>query len=447
MPNHQDLYLYNEIISANKHQQIILGSHKDRPHQRVVINKIYKDSFILPVDVHSFINGFTQLVMLEEDPQHWYILTKKEEGTLALAPFNLHQLNAYLNWIKNYDNLAPFYQYLLLKDNNWLLKDDQLISKEILFLDDLPEGFIDFHLVRAKVNQVMTVSVLNLLESGLYSASMSFTLESITPLTEATTELGNLVKQWQSFLQALSLIPQPTKLENLYAVPSDESLTPMAKRRVAETLKAENSQYIDYQNKRSQRNKLNPAILATLAICVVALVAIFLPSIKSLFAPSAEDQSSNTPTNQISTQTVSKPSTTEQLKLDNIQLEGNQWAIDKDHFYTGTESLRLQLTKDEPTGVMTLSPVALTKNTTISLWLKSSMAGTVTLKVSLYDHQTLLKEIISPIVVEAPQTWYMVSPLGTYTLSNPEKVSKMTLSFEGEPQTIWIDDLVIESFK
>lgn len=452
MANHQEKYDYYEILVHNEHQQITHGIHKEQTLQKVSINKIRKSSYVLPVDVSGFVNGFTQLVMLEEDPSHWYIITRKLDGTalfnaeehespVSMSFTHIDQLKEFLDCLKAYDLLAPFYQFHLLRESNWLVKDAHVLSKELLIFDETLDGFIDFPLVRAQANAM----ILKLFAGLNYLDQEPLSIEKITQDTQFISGLDALAEYWLALIDLYSNMPKPVRLEGLYTIPSETANAPMAKRRVLESSKLATETLSD-STPKANKPVIKPAIALTLITAVICLIILLVPALKLMLSPQPDKNLVDTSQSNTQNETL-PPVESHSLSLDQIQLEGNGWSIDESIFYTGKESIRLDLTKTSPSGKMIIDPISLNKNSTVSLWLRSSKAGTVRMTVVLYNHESQISKSETTVPLEADQTWYLVSLLGSNIPQNIEDVNRLEITWDGSPQTLWIDDLTVESFK
>lgn len=450
MANHQEKYDYYEIYIHNEHQQITYGVHKEHALQKVVINKILKSSYVLPVDVSSFINCFSHLVMLEEDPLHWFIITRKLDGMPLFSEENpkedqgelsikKDQMLQFLSQIAQYDFLAPFYQFYLLKESNWIIKDGAVLSKELLIFDQLHEGFIDFSLVRAQSNAL----ILKLISRSDLANIELLSLDKITEETQYINSLERLSDYWQKAISTADALPRPVLLQNLYTMPSEAAAAPMAKRRVIESVKAAND-LSEVENHR--KPFIKPAIALTMVTALICLIILAVPAIKLLLEPKKESETiaNNSQTN--SGETISTIED-KSLTLDQIQLEGNGWSIDQSIFYTGTESIQLALTDVNKSGKMIITPIDLNKNSSISVWLRSSQSGSIRMQVSLYHDQEQLSKVESTVPIEANDTWYLTSLLSSNLPKNIEAVNRLEIEWSGDPQILWFDDLIIESYK
>lgn len=467
MLNHLQKYEGYELFKKTDAQQLSYAFRKDQPSQPVIINQIKKSALLLPIDVHGLINAFRQMDMLEEDGEHWYIITRRLEGqplfpdshkALAESPqLSTDQLYQFLNLVADYDGLAAYYQYLLLSEELFQLHNGQVKSSEVLLLESEPSIPMDFVAVKARIHQLLgrLIALLKISEPHTYE---TVNWMPIFERSAATASLSALVALWKETFEALGNKLKPTPLKELYVVSSAEAAAPAAQRRQAEAEKRTELESLQAQSAVRPKG-VNPAIWLTLVLALALLAIFVLPGLLKQASPENDTAKTDSPSTSAPAEAApgtSAPDTAspapkgddiERLPADKIAFLNGKWAYDENQFYSGNQSLKLVLSTSDPLGTLRLSPVALSKNTSFNFWMMSDTSGQVQTIVSFYEGDHLIQSFENVTFFEAPMTWYLINPLSGANGYDLTKADSLEIKLLGSSQTLWLDDLALESFK
>lgn len=468
MLNHKDKYIHFQLYQQSENQKIYIAEKKSNPEEQVLVNVLLKAALVQPVDVSGVINATHGLEMLEEDSENWYFITRHLKGEMVFSPtsdslgtersFDTGQFLELMNIICTYDYLTPYYQMMLLKESQFILHNSQLTSREVFDLSFLPADLPDFTTVKTQVSAVIAQAI-HLLK---IHQPETYAMMNWQPLFEKTyqlTSLKQIATFWSKEVQDLSNRLQPEVLENLYAVKSEKEIpkgsgTPQ---------KNYNSLQPSTQPPEKKRNL---AILLTCALAFCLIVASFTPSILNYFNSLGEDQkaadtkSSEAPTNSntegttpsnstdsSNTDTTSPSPETELLIPDEIKFLSGLWAYDKTQFHTGDRSLKLTLNVKEPRGKVQFSKLSMPQNPSFSLWMRTDKGGNLSALFSFYKDGHLIETYKENLNIEAGEQWYLMNPISTTLSKDVLEADTLEIQFSGDVTTLWLDDLLFESFK
>ncbi|MCT4633129.1 MAG: hypothetical protein N4A76_10350 [Firmicutes bacterium] len=132
-------------------------------------------------------------------------------------------------------------------------------------------------------------------------------------------------------------------------------------------------------------------------------------------------------------------------RLDNFTLKyGNDGTVQKDEttFRSGTYSLKLDMKKGNGTADISLSDIFMTKNATLSMWIKADTKDRIDIEiVATNSGENKFKKIYSFVPKEV-DVWEKVSINMDTSL-----VDNLKLVFSSEGNFIWVDDIEINSYK
>lgn len=475
MLNHLQKYENFEAFYQSDIQTLSYATQIDISENQVILNQIKKSAFPLPLDIIATIGALHQLKLLEEDGEYWYIVSTRIKGTPLFAEDNAYlqpsqpllteHLIQFLELAKDYEALAPSYQFLLLKETQFILQDNRLCSQELLNLSELPDTPIDFSIIRAQVLQLVSHFLTRLLhtEPTLYSNKNWVPIYDASENMHTITELAML---WLNEINENKSKLQPLPLNNLYVVEPEAAITPAAIRRQKENEKQAALELESLRNDSKQPQKgLRPAVILTLALACILAAIFVIPGILSSFKENNLVKTPDTTTSQNqSTNDTSKdnkpadstpaPGTSvdsvnseEKLPVNQISFSSGTWSYDTTQFHGGDRSLKLILSAESPSGKFVLDDISLSKNTNLTLWMMSDTAGYATLKILFYNGDKLIHTFEDKTIFETGQNWYMFNPLTSNTTFDLSKATHMEVEVSGSPQTIWLDDISLESYK
>lgn len=474
MLNHIQHYENITPYSKTGSQEFAYATHKENPEHRVIINQIKKTSLLLPIDVNSIINALHHLEMLEEDSEYWYLITTDTQGVTLFEPIaqnatpacviNTDHFLEFLNLIKDYYLLAPYYQMMLLSEKQFLLNNQQLKSKELLVLSNLDDEYIDFSTVKSQLLPLIG-SFLVLLKNSEPAIYLDIDWTETFEASSKTVSLSELSTLWIDEIHRITNKIESTEstfLTGIYAIKASDAKAPSAIRRQAEADKRTELQSLRETPKNSSQG-IKPAIIITLIIAFILLMIFVMPNLleqikrSDLFTGKEKSPSVQTSTTSIDNtkiETTSNETTngnisnsTETLLTDQIKIIKGDWTYDEGQFYTGNKSLKLALSEKSPTGIIQLSPITLSKNTNLSLWMMSDSAGQVIATTRFYQNKKLIQTFETKIIFEAPMTWYLVNPLTDTASAHFSSADSLQFEISGTPQTLWLDDFLLESYK
>ncbi len=466
MLNHLNRYKITDVICHTDSQKISSAVSLSDPEKRVLINQIYKSHLRYPLDISVMIESFRHLVMLEEDPFAWYVITESISGDtfenlIALKKdsdsqppnsetdnelwlFYYDQLQRFIRLIKRYLSLPIAFQVSLICVENLKLTPSGLDSDEVLRIDEthewLGEGDYIQHLNHLMETLLAVPESLHVLNEA-YKKTLR--LSQSAPSTEVWCDI------WQSGIEKAPL--QPAVLESLFVVPSTVVESPSAIRRTTEQhLQKQRETQLETEKNRPKTH-LNQAVILTGIICIMLLGFIFIPKLLYPVPDKPSNQAIKpTPTTPITP--LQKPlqksdPSAETLDLDRIILEGNDWQIDKTQFHTGDKSLKLTLKNPATPNQLNLTQVKLSKNSNLSFWAMSDKETPVELTLRFVGNGTLYHESHYVLHFESSNSWYLFNPFQSLDFKSLNRVDQIQLSFTGDPSTLWLDDFSIETIK
>lgn len=472
MLNHIQHYENITPYSKNGSQQFAYATHKGNPDQHVIINQIKKMSLLLPIDVNSIINALSHLEMLEEDSEFWYLITKDVQGPTLFEPFSEAAAPAsilttdhfldFLNLLKDYYLLAPYYQMMLISKNQFLLSNQHLISKELLVLSDLTDDYIDFSTVKTNLLPLIG-SFLVLLKNNEPDKYQTIDWTKVFEASAKSVSLYDFSTLWINEIQRINNIEpiEATPLAGIYPIKASDAKAPSAIRRQAEAEKRTELQSLRETPKNSSQG-IKPAIILTLIIAFILLMIFVMPNLleqikrNGMFTDKDKTPTLQTSTNNDSPKTLTILNEARNGNLDNsaetfitdqIGILKGDWSFDESQFYTGNKSLKLALHEKSPNGIIQLSPITLNKNTNLSLWMMSDSDGKVIATTRFYQNNKLIQTFETTIIFEAPMTWYLINPLSNTESAHFSSADSLQFELAGSPQTIWLDNFLLESFK
>lgn len=474
MLNHIQHYENITPYSKNGSQKFAYATHKENPNHRVIINQIKKTSLLLPIDIDSIINALHHLEMLEEDSEYWYLITTDIQGVTPFEPIeqnatpagviNTDRFLEFLNLIKEYYLLAPYYQLMLLSENQFLLNNQQLKSKELLVLNDLADEYVDFSTVKSQLFPLIG-SFLILIKNSEPAIYEDIDWTETFEASSKAVSLSELSTLWIDEIHRITNKIESTEstfLTGIYAIKASDAKAPSAIRRQVEADKRTELQSLRETPKNSSQG-IKPAIIITLIIAFILLMIFVIPNLleqiknTNLFtskekAPTVQSLTSNTDTTKNltdSNQTTNRKlaNSIETLLTDQIKLLKGDWTYDESQFYTGYKSLNLVLSEDSPKGILQSSPISLSKNTNLSLWMMSDSAGQVIATTRFYQNNKLIQTFETKIIFEAPMTCYLINPLTNTASAHFSLSDSLQFEISGSPQTLWLDDFLLESYK
>lgn len=466
MLNHLQKYDSYECFLKTDSQQLMHALHINNSERCVVINQIKKAALPLPIDVLDLINASHQLEMLEEDTDNWYIITSKIDGVPIFQPTEnpdaiphgiiTKHLSEFIALIHDYDHLAPYYQYHLLESSQFVLCHNQLKSKEVIILSVLTEGFIDFNAVRALAIQRLSelIALLGVTERETYETV------NWVPILEASASVNSLSalsQLWTTEIEVIKSRLKSTPLTNLYTLKAAESSDPLAIRRLNDLDKKKELESLQPPEPRPPY-KMNPAIVLTLILVLSFLAVLFFPGLLDQLMGRKSQAAEAPPNSQetTSSQVAELPAENllgisndpaEKLAFSLISFAEGNWQFDKNQFYSGDQSLRLMLDAQSPNGAILLNPISLSKNTSFSLWMMSDKTLETKIQLAFYKGLEVVQVIDKTISLEAPMTWYLINPLENISYHDLSNSNTLKITFNGDAQTLWLDDLSLESYK
>lgn len=472
MLNHKDKYTHFQLYQQTDSQKLYTASKKTNPEEQVILNVIPKTALAQPLDVHGVINATQHLEMLEEDNEHWYFVTRHLEGEPVFArgveglvhasSFTTDHLLQLLNLVKSYDYLTPYYQMILLNEKQFIISNNQLETKEVFDLSVLSSSIPDFSasLMQLSLLVKQSVDLLKVHYPETYAMVNWHLLFEKAALCHTLNEVGAF---WEEEIQALTHRVKPELLENLYAIQPVKN----------ESSSKANAQknYQSLQNEgRPSKKKMNTAILITCILALLLAFASFAPLLKDLLsgkgtqnesaiqdknqAPASKDT-----TNSSSAETVPQDSTTgdslkavttspdEQLDPDQIVFLTDNWLYSSKELHTGDLSLKLTLDQQKPSGKFKLSGLDIPKDSSFSLWMRSSESGSVLGTFVFYKSGKVLKSYESTLNFETADQWFLMNPLSGVSMKTLSEADSLEIEFEGSPQVLWLDDILFESYK
>lgn len=465
MLNHLLKFDYYQILLTNERQQISYAARKDNPNQKVVINQIKKEALTQGFEISSLIRSFKHLVMLEEDLHNWYFITEqlgglpinqepesfsKMSGELAEETLSTHRqayfenhLSQLIGLYRHYLVLGAYYTAHILTPENLRFESDGLDSVELIVLATNVEALSSDSLVCQNFSNSV-----KLLVSSLHITNAEALLSSLEDQNQIQAMLQK-ADQWLSHeeivLISSSEEPRAENLEGLYIKPAQE-VSALTQRRQADIDK-KNATLAASSITQTHQPKSRRWQVPALVILFLAAIIVSVPYLKAMFTPEKLPEV-KPPATQTNTQNQTLPTTQteDQISLDHINLSGNQWQIDKQYAHSGTDSIRLDQVSSQPSNIMTINDINLSKNANLSLWLMTKPSGKVIMNISLYSGKVLVKEIKHVFSSEAEMVWYMVNPLTDLDLGK-QKVDSINIVFGGDIDTLWIDDIQVDSYK
>lgn len=464
MLNHLLKFDYYQVLLTNDRQQISYAARKDNPSQKVVINQIKKEALQHSFEISSVIRSFKHLVMLEEDSNNWYFITEQltglpidqasanfeqmtstlpsEEMTHHLHTYLTNHLNQLTSLYKHYLILGTFYTTQLLKPENLRFVSEGFETTELIVLEDNIENENYDRL--ASVHFIETIRQLFL---ALKIELPDLLVKDLNPETLIVSNL-NVLECWLSNPELQTAIQEEPKVETLEGlyVKSVEEVSPLTLRRQAdlERKKAElEASSISQTHRPPTKNWQLPALV----ILFAAAFILSLPYLKGMFnKPEIAEQKPTVVETSKGSETLPVTEPEAKIDLNHINLSGNKWQIDSQYAHTGGDSMRLDEVSTQPSNVMSIKDINLSKNANLSLWLMTKPSGKVIMNISLYSGKKLINESKYTFNSEAEMIWYMVNPLTGLTLEN-ETVDRIDIVFGGDVDTLWIDDIQVDSFK
>lgn len=455
-----------EILAQNEQQTISTAHPINAPSELVTITQLKKQFLPIPFEADSIIRSFSSLKFLEEDAENWYIVTSRYEGTPFSAEnvrysdtsFHLTTENfiQFLMIAKHYEVLSPIYQNILLDVSQFTLFDNKLVSSEVLDLTMIKTHSNEFSEVKSQVLQLISHFIARL----IHTEPHSYNHINWTPMYDVSENLLSLTQLCDYWLQEIEKIQrlQPTPLNELYAVQAQAVQTPAAVRRQKELEKQAVLVSLQ-QSSKTRSTKLNPAIILTLAVVAVLACIFVVPgifdSLKQTEQPknitildtAPNDQTSNNSTQPATTGNDVDVDPLEKLPIEQLAFLTDNLQYDTSRFYSGDRSIRLTLDSKHASGSIQLSDISLNKNTNLTLWMMSSKAGAVKMKLSFYQDQKLIKDLSYLATFESEESWYMMNPISTRGDLDLSDANRLVIEISGVPQTLWIDDISLESFK
>lgn len=466
MLNHKDKYIHFQLYQQTEFQKFYTAQKKNAPEEQVLVNVLPKASLIQPVDVSGVINASHCLEMLEEDAENWYFITTHLIGNEIFIPVSdpqsavkgIHTKHflQLMTLIHTYDYLTPYYQSMLLKESQFVLHNDQLVSKEVFDLSFLPETLPEFAMIKTQLSALVAqaINLLKIYHPETYGAvnwhplfEKAYTLSSIS-------QIANF---WSNEVQALSSRLQPEVLENLYGVTTEKTNGKVA----ASSHKNYNTLQ---RTEQLPPNRKNAAIVLTGIIALCLVVFSFAPTIIDYFNHLGTDQKVTDETSQGASDTSkseapvpadqngdtgenTSSSEIEQLDPKNITFVSGLWAYDKSQFHTGDHSLKLTLNKSNTSGTVAFSNLNIKKNAALSLWMRSDSRGNVKATFSFFKGSKEIVTYSETLNFEAGEQWYLMNPISAISSEDLSKADTLRISFSGDVNTLWLDDLLFESFK
>lgn len=463
--NHLLKFDYYQILLTNERQQISYAARKDNPSQKVVINQIKKEALNQPFEVSSLIRSLKHLVMLEEDTQNWYFITEQlaglpinqepesfaqMSGELTEETLNAHRQSYFENHLsqlvglyKHYLVLGAYYTAHLLTPENLRFEAEGLDSVELVVMSPNTEGqTYDGMVCQNFLNSV------KLLITSLHINTAGALINALGEQTQIQSLLQS-TEQWlnnkEVLLEAVIEEPRVEGLEGLYIKPVEE-VSALTQRRQAD-LDKKNAALAASSITQTHQPRKSRWQVPALVILFIAAIIVSVPYLKAMFTPE-ELAEVKPPEKQTTTQTQTLPTTQQedQISLEHISLSGNQWQVDKQYAHSGADSIRLDQVSSQPSNMMTINDINLSKNANLSLWLMTKPSGKVIMNISLYSGKVLVKEIKHVFNSEAEMVWYMVNPLTDLELGK-QKVDSINIVFGGDIDTLWIDDIQVDSYK
>lgn len=466
--NHLLKFDYYQVLLTNDKQQISYAARKDNPSQKVVINQIKKEALIQSFEVSSVIRSFKHLVMLEEDTNHWYFITEQLSGLpidQASANFEQmtgglpsHEVKQHLHTFlsnhlgqltqlyRHYLILGPYYTAHLLKPENLRFQEEGLETIELLVLDENTSS--------ETLDAEVSLHFIETVKQLFLALSLELPTELATRLKPEAVILTNLsaVDDWllqptasEIPIATLEAEPKAEMLEGLY-IKSPEEVSAITLRRQAdlERKKAElEAASITQTHAPLRKNWQLPALMLLFALAFV----LSLPYLRGMFdKPEVAKETPVTTQPAKTSETLPVTEKESQIDLEHINLSGNKWQIDQQFSHSGADSIRLDEVSSQPSNVMSIKDIRLSQNANLSFWLMTKPSGKVVMDISLYSGNQLVNSSKQVFSSEAEMIWYMVNPLTDLTLNN-ETVDRIDIVFGGDVDTLWVDDIQVDSYK
>lgn len=162
-PYSPDHYLVVKELEHNAYHSLFLAEELETGRS-VVINTLFKHAIPPQVRLGDLLVHLHRIIAHSEDDAHFVIVTAYTEGTPFLE--YVHQnsfsyerihglLSTYFSWAADYDKLDPYFETILSDPSQLHFHGDELITNEILFIEDgvlVPQPF---NIVKEKIRTVV----------------------------------------------------------------------------------------------------------------------------------------------------------------------------------------------------------------------------------------------------------------------------------------------------
>lgn len=472
MLNHKDKYIHFQLYQQSEFQKMYIAQKKTTPEELVLVNVISKAVLVQPVDISGVINASHCLEMLEEDNENWYFITSHLPGKAIFSPtaepnrtvkgFSTQHFLQLMALVSTYDYLTPYYQMMLLKESQFILHNDQLVSREVFDLSFISKDLPDFTAVKTQLAALIAQGV-NLLKMELPEVYGNVSWYAIFENANSLNSLKQITTYWSEEIEVLSRRIQPEVLENLYTIKVEKDSAPgpnPSQRRYATLPAKEESP----TNRPAPEKRKNTAILLTGIIALCLIAASLAPKVIDYFNTLKTEQKTNDskPVNDTaSTNTGNASSETgnddsggknaspenEQLQPKNIAFLNGLWAFDQTQFHTGDRSLKLTLDKNNTKGIVEFSNLTIPKNASLSLWMRSDKGGNIQAEFTFSKGNRILGTHKAILNFEAGEQWYLMNPISSTLAEEFSGADNLKIQLSGDANTLWLDDLLFESFK
>lgn len=162
-PYSPDQYLVIKELEHNTYHSLFLAEELDTGRS-VVINTLFKHAIPSQIRLGDLLAQLHRIIAHSEDDSHFVIVTHYTEGMPFLE--YVHQnsfsyerihglLSTYFSWAADYDRLDPYFETILSDPSQLHFHGDELVTNEILFIEDgilVPQPF---NIVKEKISTVV----------------------------------------------------------------------------------------------------------------------------------------------------------------------------------------------------------------------------------------------------------------------------------------------------
>ncbi|MBF8984133.1 hypothetical protein IZY60_11350 [Lutibacter sp. B2] len=425
-----------KTFKTDEHQNILIGSVKDKTNEMVLINIFHNKKHILGNSKSNLEVLLKNLVHLEQKSEEVIVVTKFDNGIplnkyfdQAIPNIN-HRMNMvfeYLKHIVRYDGLETNLKKNLVDEMQIVIKNKEMFFNEMIIMDKDFTEMTEFKAVATNIGITIKKILFENMDNNIPNDFLNKITKFINELEDNKSNYKNINEIYDSF-------------RRIYLYEWTMRNVPLKKNF--------NEQLKEGKTDTKKRFSVLPLLV------IIGIIGIGLFSYKYMDTKpkeSIENRDMEQPKVTIKENRIEekeelpKPNIDSKEKLENIAItyeDVDHIVKDYDRFKSGKYSMKFINNEDHKLNSIEIKNLNLEKNSIISMWITSDSKDDVKVEiVGLLEEKNVFKKVMNYIPSQE-NVWQLMNVNG-----NGNKMDEVKIKVFNNNGVVWVDDIELDSYK